>query len=59
MVSLPAASFRPRASLETDDRIWKACMRLQKMPLKETAIASPTLTADSMIQPTNTDRGPG
>lgn len=30
----------------------------QKMPLNETATASPTLTADSMIQPTNTDRGP-
>ncbi|RDK00049.1 hypothetical protein DLM46_25435 [Paraburkholderia lacunae] len=38
--------------------IWEAGIRLQKMPLNETAIASPTLTADSMIQPTNTDRGP-
>ncbi|MGF6994554.1 hypothetical protein P3T25_002910 [Paraburkholderia sp. GAS32] len=38
--------------------IWEANIRLQKIPLNETAIASPTLTADSMIQPANTDRGP-
>jgi hypothetical protein len=28
------------------------------MPLNETAIASPTLTAESMIQPANIDRDP-
>jgi hypothetical protein len=31
--------------------------RLQRMPLHDTAIASPMLTADSKIQPTNISEG--
>lgn len=37
--------------------IWVVDIRLQRMPLNEMAIASPTLTADSVIQPTSTNRG--
>jgi hypothetical protein len=58
MAALRAASSRPRTSLATKIAIWNADIRLQRIPLNETAIASPTLTADSMIQPTNIDRDP-
>lgn len=37
--------------------VWEVDIRLQSMPLREIAIASPAATATRMVQPANTNKG--